>query len=74
MLEALVALLVDRDPPIEMFLAPVSDPLMEQVRVKVLKSRECLVLILLFFAFFAFCCGVFLRCFRRLLFKAWMVM
>lgn len=29
-LEGLVALLVDRDPPIEMFLAPVSDPLMVQ--------------------------------------------
>lgn len=29
-LESLVALLVDRDPPIEMFLAPVSDPLMVQ--------------------------------------------
>ncbi|CBJ48292.1 sulfate permease [Ectocarpus siliculosus] len=31
-LEGLVALLVDRDPPIEMFLAPVSDPLMMQLR------------------------------------------
>lgn len=31
-LEGLVALLVDRAPPIEMFLAPVSDPLMLQVR------------------------------------------
>eukprot|EP00752_Nemacystus_decipiens_P016306 g14582.t1 len=31
-LESLVALLVDRDPPIEMFLAPVSDPLMVQIR------------------------------------------
>ena len=33
-LEGLVALLVDRDPPIEMFLAPVSDPLMVQVRLR----------------------------------------
>lgn len=32
MLEALVALLVARQPPVEMFLAPVSDPLMVQVR------------------------------------------
>lgn len=32
MLEALVALLIDRHPPIEIFLAPVSDPLMLQVR------------------------------------------
>ncbi|CAN0275089.1 unnamed protein product, partial [Hapterophycus canaliculatus] len=31
-LEGLVALLVDRDPPIEIFLAPVSDPLMVQIR------------------------------------------
>lgn len=31
MLEALVALLVDRQPPVEVFVAPVSDPLMLQI-------------------------------------------
>lgn len=39
-LEGLVALLVDRDPPIEMFLAPVSDPLMVQVRKQDCDERK----------------------------------
>lgn len=34
-----MALLVDRDPPIEMFLAPVSDPLMVQASSDGLTSR-----------------------------------
>ncbi|CAB1121451.1 sulP [Ectocarpus sp. CCAP 1310/34] len=37
-LEGLVALLVDRDPPIEMFLAPVSDPLMVQESFRVVRE------------------------------------
>lgn len=38
-LEGLVALLVDRDPPIEIFLAPVSDPLMVQASPYIQMNR-----------------------------------